>query len=260
MAPIPSLRFSRRPVHADFRANQDETRSVEALSAPSATAGEPGLPTSVRVDDAALADRVRALLDPLDVPTELVSSLPLLDEAVASLDAHLGGGPDAVPPQPFAWDVDAALLPPLYEATAAYARRAPWEYMADHPPLRVALGSDGPQGNVRSLYGCILGAAGMVQGIAFYYSLAAMDRAMDRGEAMLATDELIDSDLMDEVISELRRSGAPVDQIPPEVLGMAVAQPSDPMEAEGGPPHIPPPILSLPLPAMAKGPCARRAP
>jgi hypothetical protein len=80
----------------------------------------------------------------------------------------------------------------------------------------------------------------MVQGIAFYYSLAAMDRAMDTGDAMLLTDELldagVDSAMIDELFLELRRSGAPVDQIPPEVLGMAVAELAGQMEAEAGPP------------------------
>jgi len=213
-----------------------------ALASPSASAGgplgQPGLPASVRVDDAALADRVRALLDPLDVPTELVSSLPLVDEAAASLDAHLGGQPDAPPPQPFTWDIDPALLPALYEAAAAYARRAPWEYMADNPPIGVGLASDGPQRNVRTLYACILGAAGMVQGIAFYYSLAGLDRAVDTGDVLFAADELLDAEVdsaMSGLIGELRRSGAPVDQIPPDVLRAAVTELASDMEAEEEP-------------------------
>jgi hypothetical protein len=213
---------------------------VEALASPSVTGGAPGLPASVRVDDPALVGRVRALLDPLGVPTELVPSLPLLDEVAASLDTHLGGQPGAPPPQPFTWNVDPALLSALYEAAAAYARRAPWEYMADYPPVGVALGKDGPQGNVRTLYGCVLGAAGMVQGIAFYYSLAGLDRTMDRSDAMAAADELreavVQDTLIDALRAELERSGAPMDRIPPEMLRAAAAELAEEMEAEEGPP------------------------
>jgi hypothetical protein len=80
----------------------------------------------------------------------------------------------------------------------------------------------------------------MVQGIAFYYSLAGLDRAVDTGNVLFAADELLDAEVdsaMNGLIAELRRSGAPVDQIPPDMLRAAVTELAAEMEAEEEPPR-----------------------
>ncbi|GAC1431253.1 MAG: hypothetical protein NVSMB65_04760 [Chloroflexota bacterium] len=105
--------------------------------------------------------------------------------------ATMGGDPGAGPPQPFSWTIEAALLPSLYRAAADYARRAPWTYMPDQPPLAVVLGAYGPQDDVQTLYACILGGGGEVRGVALYYSLDALRQAAHQGAALADADELL---------------------------------------------------------------------
>lgn len=184
---------------------------------------QPGLPAKVLVNDATLADAARALFAPLDVPVEYAAELPAFEEAFASLSEALGADPDAGPPEPFAWEIDAALLPPLYKAAAAYARRAPWRYMPDYPPVVIELGERGPRPEVPTLYACILGGGGVVTGVAFYYAREAVARARDAGEALELDEEEIDA-----AIALLQQLGAPVDELPPdalrEVVGNVVAE------------------------------------
>jgi hypothetical protein len=183
----------------------------------------PGLPGLIRVDDAGLAQGVERLLGPLGVRVEAADALPLLDEAAASLDTHLGGDPNASPPKPFSWSIDRSLLSPLYTAAMAFGKRAPWEYLDDMPPIAVTLGDDGPQRNRPVLYGCVLGAAGMVEGIAFYYSLRQVEKAVATGE-ILGIEEADMDAAAAALVDELRQGGFPVDDVPPEVLRDAVAQ------------------------------------
>ncbi|MDP9374619.1 MAG: plasmid pRiA4b ORF-3 family protein [Chloroflexota bacterium] len=179
---------------------------------------QPGLPSGIRVNDAALAEAADAIFAPLDVPVEHAADLPAFDEAFRSLSAALGADEDAPPPEPFAWEIDPTLLPPLYRAAVAYGRRAPWRFLLDHPPLAVGLGEHGPQPGLATLYACVMGAGGMVEGVAFYYSLDDVREAMTRGEAIAEDDEILD-----EAVDLLRQAGAPVDQVPPHLLRGLVA-------------------------------------
>ncbi len=172
-----------------------------------------GLPAAIRVNDAALAEAARAVFAPLDVPVEHTDELPAFDEAFRSLSDAMGADEAAGPPAPFAWEIDPALLPPLFKAAATYGRRAPWNDFLDHPPFAVGLGEHGPEPDVGTLYACVMGAAGMVEGVAFYYSLDDFRRAVTRGEAISEDDEALD-----EAVEMLRRAGAPIDQVPPEML------------------------------------------
>jgi hypothetical protein len=172
-----------------------------------------GLPERVRVNDTALDPAIRGVLGPLGVEVEYRASLPSFDEAFASLSESLGANPDGSPPKSFAWDIDSALLPPLFKAAAAYARLAPWQYMPDHPPLAVDLGREGPEDGVETLYVSILGAAGEVFGASFYFDLDGLRTHMREGAAMMADDPRVDA-----MIDQMRQAGAPVDEVPPEML------------------------------------------
>lgn len=178
----------------------------------------PGLPAKVVVTDPVLAEAARARLAPLDIPVEQADDLPAFEEAYQSMSQALGADPDAGPPEPFAWAIDPATLPPLYKAAGGYARRAPWAYLPDFPPIVVALGERGPEPGVDTLYACVMGGGGMVTGLACYYSLDALGRAMAAGETIGQDDEILDA-----AIEELRQSGAPVDEVPREALRDLVA-------------------------------------
>jgi hypothetical protein len=171
----------------------------------------------VRVDDEALAAALREVLEPLGVAVEVATELAAFEEAFAAMSESLGANPDGTPPAPFSWDVDAALLPPLFKAASAYERLAPWRYMPDHPPLAVALGEDGPESGVETLYASILGGAGEVFGASFYYNPEGLRMHMREGAALMADDPRVDT-----MLEELRLSGAPMDDVPPEMLRTVV--------------------------------------
>ncbi len=194
---------------------------------------QPALPARVLVNDAALAAAARAVLEPLGVAVEHRESLPVLEAAVAELTQSLGVEPGAPPPEPFSWAIDPALLPPLYKAAAGLWRRAPWEYLPDHPPVILSLGTHGPREGVELLYASIMGLAEEVFGVAFYYTPEALDRIVAHGEARAeragAEGVEVSEEQMGAAIELLRQMGLPVDQVPPEVLrsmvGPALAEP-----------------------------------
>ena len=174
---------------------------------------QPALPAAIRINDAALTEAARAIFQPLDVTVEHVDSLPSFDAAFQSLSAVLGADEAAQPPEPFTWDIDVALLPSLFKAAAGYWRRAPWDYMPDSPPLAIALGENGPEPGQATLFASIMGAGGLVIGVAFYYTLEDLRQARRQGTEI----QLQDADI-DDAIALLRQMGAPVDQIPGDLL------------------------------------------
>src|SRR5919202_3084839 len=194
----------------------------------------PGLPARIVVDDADLAEAARAIFTPLNIPVEASEHLQAFEEAFDSVAPFLGARPNAEPPQPFSWEIDTALLPALYKAAATYARRAPWQYMPDHPPVAVRLGAHGPEPGVDTLYASIMGGGGQVIGIALYYSLDEFRSAARRGTEIADRDEDVE-----EAIDLLRQAGAPVDQMEPgdlrELAGAFMGQ-MEPGRAE--PPEV----------------------
>jgi len=194
---------------------------------------QPSLPARVLVNDVALAAAARVVLEPLGVAVEHRESLPLLEAAVAELAESLGVEPGTLPPEPFSWAIDPALLPPLYKAAAGLWRRAPWEYLPDHPPVVLGLGTHGPREGVERLFASIMGLAEEVYGVAFYYSQEALDRIVAHGEARAerarAEGAEVSEEQMSAALDLLRQMGLPVDQMPPEVLrsmvGPALAEP-----------------------------------
>src|SRR3989440_3165218 len=216
------------PLRESAPARDDDTPPVRLQPPP------PGLPARIVVDDAALAEAARAIFTPLKVPVEVAEHLPAFDEAFDSVAPYLGAGPDAEPPQPFAWEIDAALLPALYKAAATYARRAPWQYMPDHPPVAVRLGANGPEPGVDTLYASIMGGGGQVIGMALYYSLDDYRSAVRRGAEIGDRDENVE-----EAIDLLRQAGAPVDQMEPNELRELVAGFMEQMEpGRAEPPEV----------------------
>ncbi|MEO7001687.1 MAG: hypothetical protein ABI068_07735 [Ktedonobacterales bacterium] len=180
------------------------------------------LPALVRVNDEQLAEAVRALLEPLEVVVEYEADLPNFEEAYAALSQSLGADPDpnATPPEPFAWEVDNALLPSLYKAAADLWRRGPWEYLPDMPPIAVELGAHGPQDDTPTLYATTLGGAGEIIGVVLHFSTEAVENTLKHGEEMLEREESVDvsDEQLDEVIAMLRQSGLPVDMLPAEQM------------------------------------------
>ena len=166
------------------------TQALETLVAalahpmpvPTPPAAQPGLPARVVVNDAALAEAARDLLAPLGIPVEYVADIPAFEEAFRSMSAAVGARDDG-PPEPFTWEVDEAVLPPLYAAAAGYWRRAPWEYLGSDLPISIELGRYGPQAGVDTLHAVVLGNAGEVFGVAFYYSLEGFERTLRQGLA-----------------------------------------------------------------------------
>lgn len=169
----------------------------------------PALPARVHINDVSLADMARAVFEPLGVAVEYTPALQPFDEALAGIVESMGG-PQNEPPQPFAWDLDDATLEPLFTAAAAYWRRKPWDYMDDYPPVVIQLGENGPRPDVPVLFASILGGAGEVFGVAFYYSADTLDRLVQRGEELLPPPEIEDA-MLDQLAQVLQASGAPAE-------------------------------------------------
>ncbi|HUY78411.1 MAG TPA: plasmid pRiA4b ORF-3 family protein [Ktedonobacterales bacterium] len=178
----------------------------------------PGLPATVRVNDEALLAGARDMLTPLGVKVEYTAEAQEFENAFASLSQALGASPDAQPPTPFAWDADTATLEALFKAANGLWRRAPWNYLPDFPPIGVALGKYGPQLGVETLYASILGGAGEVFGVAFYYEGEGLRRFVERGKAMMDNVAEIPDEELDMMIGFLRQSGFPIDSLPPEAI------------------------------------------
>ncbi len=187
-------------------------QELPILSAPS------GLPGKIVVADAALRETIRERFAAYQVDVELASEAPLVKETMRGLLRSMGLDEHGAPPPPFAWDAPLAVLAPLYKAAASLWRRAPWDYLLDHPPLMVALGKHGPTDEAETLHVSILGAAGTVFGVACYFTPEDFRLATEAGEAIEDQEET----LYEEAKIHFRQRGMPVDLIPEDVLRQLV--------------------------------------
>lgn len=146
------------------------------------------LPARIETDTPELLRPLRAMLQPLAIPVQLVEELPAVDAAATELSEFLAGAFET-PPQPFEWQIESALLPPLFRAAKALYELAPWFQMPDHPPIMLELGEHGPEPDVPTLFASVLGGAGMVRGVAFYFSAEDMHHAMEAGARLEDEDE-----------------------------------------------------------------------
>lgn len=188
-------------------------RAREGKRVSAKSQAQPALPSRVLVNDEAAADAVRALLEPLGVTVEHRADLPAFDAALQGLVESMGLDPNAPPPQPFTWDIDEALLPPLFKAAAGLWRRAPWDNLLDHPPIAVALGQYGPATGVETLYASVLGAMGEVYGVACYFSAEDYRAAAEEGVAVATPSE----EQVAEMAEAMAQSGLPINALPPAV-------------------------------------------
>lgn len=190
---------------------------VEAMHSPnqplSGRTPQRGRPAKVVVDDPELAAAARSLLAPADVPVELAAHLPRFEDAYAALSDAMDADLSQGPPEPFTWDIAERVLPPLYQAAARCARQAPWELLPDFPPVAIDLGEYGPAPGVERVYASVLGGAGVMTGVACYFSMEDLEAMMNAGQAAMADD-----DMVDEAIAFMRQLGAPLDDLPPEAV------------------------------------------
>jgi hypothetical protein len=131
--------------------------------------------------------------------------------------------------EPFSWDIAPSLLPPLFAAAERYVEQAPWQYLAEEPPLEVGLGANGPRPGVETLYSAVLGNDEMVTGLASYFALEGYYQAL-RQEVEAEPSEHD----VDEMIGALRQMGAPVDQMQPDELREAVEMLIEQLVESGG--------------------------
>jgi hypothetical protein len=173
---------------------------------------QPGLPERIVVTDQALAEAVTRLFAPLNVPVEYwAGPIEVLEEAYRGVSQAMGADPEAQPPKPFEWSLETERdLPFLYKAAASFWRRKPWKYITSDFPFRVELGSkNGPDLKTPRLYPVVLGNAGMVIGIAFYFSLADFRTVVRLGEEQADREALIE-----EGKAMLHRTGRSIDNLP----------------------------------------------
>ncbi len=181
------------------------------------------LPGRIVLNNADLASAAREIFAPLDVRVEYSEHPPGFDEVFDSLNAHVGGDPNAAPPEPYTWDVDVELLQPLFKAAYEFYRRAPWEYMLDHPTLAIVLGDKGPEAGVETVYASILGAGGQVTGVALYFSMDDYWASVRQGTRLEAADE---NAMVRQLLTNLLGGGSPNGEVPPNLLGEGLILPN----------------------------------
>jgi hypothetical protein len=206
------------------------------VPAPSGAKFQPGLPEKVRVADEELAGAARALLEPLGIAVEYAAELPAFEEAFQLMAEGLGEDEDEIPLPPYEWEIDQNLLTALFRAADAYSKQAPWTYMPDNPPLEIRLGEHGPQAEVPTIYASILGGAEIVQGVAFYNSLADYYKLVELGFQHEEKEEEEPEPDLEQELEMLQQMGAPVDQMSRQE---ALAMLADLREAEKGADLIP---------------------
>lgn len=190
-------------------------RAKARAGSPGAQRLRTGLPALVRMEPGAMEPLIRALVEPLGVRVEVVEqpgAMPGYEEASASLTDYLArslGGPS----EPFAWDIPQEVIAPLMKAAGGLWRRAPWDYMPDHPPVAIELGQRGLDSKSPTLYASIMGGGGIVEGVALYFSAKGFHDSLRQGAQVEAVDEDVDH-----LLDLLRRSGAPVEGVPDELL------------------------------------------
>ena len=204
---------------------------LDALVNPSPTSGMPALYGIVRVSRPDLADAARSIL-PERVTVEVVDSVPEAEDALRSLEDYL-----AQQMSPFSWEGDPALFQRLFNAAGTYARRAPWTYLADNPPLVVSLPPSAGKRRGRTLYGCVLGGAGMVRGIAFYLTRAGFERTMAAGDRLLVSDEMTMDIVTSRLTPLLEQAGVSADSAEAEDLVMAAEEMVRAAAGAGAPPE-----------------------
>lgn len=133
--------------------------------------------------------------------------------------------------EPFSWEIDPALLPPLFAAADRFAKLAPWQYVDEEPPAEINLGTNGPEKGTEQLYGAVLGSDELVMGLAAYYTLEGYDQALHETPDEDAEPEEQD---LNEMIETLRQMGAPVDEMPPEEVKEAIEMLMEQLMESGG--------------------------
>ncbi|WP_218081124.1 DUF6930 domain-containing protein [Anthocerotibacter panamensis] len=149
---------------------------IEALLSP--IQGNPVRPRQLVVCRREYQFYLRGVLQNFDIQVEYRPQLPLMDEVLVFLAEQMGGGrrflpriPDDLPEDQVLRPQDYARLRDLYQQTVALWRRAPWNYLAERPPLVITLN----QWGIKTLQASILGATELQVGVVFYYNRADCD-------------------------------------------------------------------------------------
>ncbi len=122
-------------------------------------------PARVEVDDAELAEHIRAAIPDPELTVAVVDALPLLHEVFAELARDVTGEP--LPPGPLdAPGVTLSRLRAFADAAKAFAAAMPWRALTDEDLVRV----EAPKGPPALGHVVVMGAGGEVRGLAFFDS------------------------------------------------------------------------------------------
>lgn len=127
-------------------------------------------------------------------------------------------------PAPFDWPIDPAIVQALYKAAASYVRRIPWSYVQGYAPIVIALGDDGPQPGVDTLYGSAL-RMGEACWLTLFYAPEGVDRitrAAAQARASVARLQAMDEELqqLEEAALLQQRTGWTDDAVAKRILSL----------------------------------------
>jgi hypothetical protein len=134
-------------------------RAIETPQNPA----RPARPKKIIVRDRETQFFLRGVLQDLDIAIDYVPELPLIDELFRGFEEFHNNRPPALPP---AWE------PSLERVAGELWKASPWELLADHDILEIAIeGSDLPP-----VHACVMGMLGREYGVILYRSLESLKR------------------------------------------------------------------------------------
>ncbi len=140
---------------------------LQAMYRPSWGAGGARRPKVIYLDNSDYVATLAPRLAPVDVRCKHRRLLPLVEDALYSMEMSMNRGREAIPGLVAIPSVTQPLLGHLYELAADFYRATPWRRLNDNHPMEIRYP---PNSNPR--YVVVMGSGGEVFGLAVYDTLA----------------------------------------------------------------------------------------
>lgn len=136
---------------------------LKAMRRPSWGAGGARRPKVIYLDTPDHITDLSSWLAPVDVRCEYHRTLPLINNALISLETKLNRGQEAIPGLAAVPSIPLPLIGHLYELAADFYRVRPWRWLNDNHPLEIRYPPD-----AAPRYAVVMGSGGEVFGLAVY--------------------------------------------------------------------------------------------
>lgn len=140
---------------------------LRAMHRPTWGAGGARRPKVIYLDNPDYVTALAPRLATLDVRCQHRRSLPIIEEALYSMEMRMNRGQEPIPGLVAIPSVTPPLIGHLFELAADFYRATPWQWLTDSHPMEIRYP---PDKNPR--YAVVMGSGGEVFGLAVYDTLA----------------------------------------------------------------------------------------